>query len=99
MGPRYVCCVAVPDTALPPAGCPDVAPGGCVWDIRGAPEEPAGVLSYSSPVSSLSSDLTTLACSLVMLGCRGADWAVGTCLFVVAVGTRTGLLVVSHVNC
>ena len=42
MGPRYVCCVAVPDTALPPVGCPEVAPGGCVRDVRGAPEEPAG---------------------------------------------------------
>ena len=42
MGPRYVCCVAVPDTALPPAGCPEVAPGGCARDVRGAPEEPAG---------------------------------------------------------
>ena len=42
MGPRYVCCMAVPDTAPPPAGCPEIAPGGCARDASGAPEEPAG---------------------------------------------------------
>ena len=34
--------MAVPATALPPAGCPEVAPGGCVRDVRGAPDEPVG---------------------------------------------------------
>ena len=34
--------MAVSATALPPSGCPEVAPGGCVRDVRGAPDEPVG---------------------------------------------------------